>query len=405
MKRDNAAIIKIRQKYKKMEPYLSETGRRLWAATEAEEYGYGGIVLVCTALGMSKATIHKGLKELKTPPESPPTRIRKEGGGRKKISEKTPEVCKALEKLVEPATRGHPESALRWTSKSMAKLAEELNNQGFTISPKTVSVMLRAQDYSLQANKKTAEGKVHVDRDAQFCYINDTVLKATQEGQPSISVDTKKKELVGNFKNNGQEYAQKKQPVKVNTHDFPSDSDGKAVPYGVYDITQNQGWVSVGMSSDTAEFSVNTIRTWWQKMGKDVYPHAKELVITADCGGSNSYRIRLWKFELQLLSNETGLVIHVRHFPPGTSKWNKIEHKLFSFISMNWRGKPLLSFQTIISLIGNTYTRSGLTVQAVLDEKTYPTGRVIEDEQFASINIKRDDFHPEWNYSIFPQVV
>lgn len=405
MKQDASILIEIRQKFQSMEPYLSERARRLWAAAEARAYGYGGIRLVCKATGISKMTLHKGLEELENPPEIPPTRMRKEGGGRKKISEKTPEVCKALEKLVEPATRGHPESALRWTSKSMVKLAQELNSQGFTISPKTVSVMLRAQDYSLQANKKTAEGRIHVDRDAQFRYINDTVLIATKAGQPSISVDTKKKELVGNFKNNGQDYAPKGQPIKVNTHDFPSDSDGKAVPYGVYDITQNQGWVSVGMSADTAEFSVNAIRTWWNKMGKTVYPHAKELVTTADCGGSNSYRIRLWKFELQQFANESGLVIHVRHFPPGTSKWNKIDHKLFSFISMNWRGKPLVSFQTIINLIGSTKTTSGLTVQAVLDEKKYQKGRVINDQQFATITIKRDVFHPEWNYSIFPQIV
>lgn len=403
MQYDAPDLLKIRQKYQSIKLHLSERACRLWAATEARAYGYGGILLVCKATGISKMTVHKGLKEIDNPSETPPTRIRKKGGGRKKISEKMPEVFKALEKLVDPTTRGHPESALRWTTKSTRNLAQELNSQGFTISPNTVSALLHEQDYSLQANKKTAEGSNHVDRDAQFGYINDTVLKATKEGQPSISVDTKKKELVGNFKNNGQEYAPKGQPIKVNTHDFPTDSDGKAVPYGIYDINQNQGWVSVGMSSDTAEFSVNSIRTWWEKMGKFIYPHATELVITADCGGSNSYRIRLWKFELQQLSNETGLMIHVRHFPPGTSKWNKIEHKLFSFISMNWRGQPLLSFQTIINLIGNTKTTSGLTVQAVLDEKTYPTGRVIDDEQFASINIKRDAFHPEWNYSISPQ--
>lgn len=405
MQHDAHDLLKIQQKYQSIKLHLSERACRLWAAAEARAHGYGGILLVCKATGISKMTVHKGLNELDNPSETPPTRIRKEGGGRKKISEKIPEVCKALEKLVEPTTRGHPESALRWTTKSTRNLAQELNNQGFTISPNTVSSLLHEQDYSLQANKKTAEGKIHVDRDAQFCYINDTVLKATKEGQPSISVDTKKKELVGNFKNNGQEYAPKGQPIKVNTHDFPTDSDGKAVPYGIYDINQNQGWVSVGMSSDTAEFSVNSIRTWWEKMGKSVYPHATELLITADCGGSNSYRIRLWKFELQRLSNATDLIIHVRHFPPGTSKWNKIEHKLFSFISMNWRGQPLLSFQTIINLIGDTKTSSGLTVQAVLDEKTYPTGRVIDDEQFATINIKRDDLHPEWNYSICPQIV
>jgi hypothetical protein len=405
MKRDLVAIAQIEQKYAAVGPYLSELARRIWAGTEAKVYGYGGVTLVHQATGISRITIHKGLKEIETPPQEPPTRIRKIGGGRKKTAIKMPDALRVLESLIEPTTRGHPESALKWTTKSTAKLSEALKEKGFSVSAGTVSHLLKQMDYSLQGNKKTQEGKEQPDRDEQFCYINDTVEKAIQQGNPAISIDTKKKELIGNFKNNGREYSPTGQPIKVNTHDFPDKELGKAVPYGVYDLMQNQGWISVGVSSDTAEFAVNTIRTWWQDMGKPIYEYKKELVITADCGGSNSSRTRLFKFELQQFANETGLTLHIRHFPPGTSKWNKIEHKLFSFVSMNWRGRPLTSLQTIISLISNTRTTSGLIVHAVSDLRTYKTGIIVDDVEFENINIKRDVFHPEWNYSIYPKIV
>lgn len=294
-------------------------------------------------------------------------------------------------------------SPLKYTSKSTRKLAKQLKLQGYKIEYKTVGTLLKKMDYSLQANKKSKEQKSHIDRDTQFRFINQSVIEMFNKNQPAISVDTKKKEIIGEFKNNGKEYCKKEQPVLVNSHDFPDKRLGKVVPYGVYDIGKNKGWVSVGISGDTAEFAVNTIRTWWYKMGQNIYKDATELFITADCGGSNGYRVRLWKKELQKFSNETRLTIHVAHFPPGTSKWNKIEHKMFSYISINWRGKPLVSRETVVKLIGKTTTEKGLEIQAILDENKYKTGIEVSDKEMSLINIEKNDFHPNWNYKIKPQ--
>jgi len=397
------SIEQIRTKYLSIGFCLNEMGRRIWAATEATALGYGGASVVMKATGMSSATICKGLKELTNYDTIDKTRIRKKGGGRKSL--KCTEIAIALDRLVEPTSRGDPESPLRWTSKSVRNLEEELNNQGHKICFRTISTLLKNLGYSLQGNKKMNEGSSHIDRDAQFKYINQTITDAQKSGQPSISVDTKKKENIGNFKNNGKEYNPKGKPTKVNTHDFIDKRLGKVAPYGIYDIGQNQGWVSVGASSDTAEFAVNSIRTWWLIMGKASYSNAKELVITADCGGSNGNRVRLWKHELQKFANETDLIIKVRHFPPGTSKWNKIEHRLFSYISKNWRGKPLITQETVVNLIGNTRTKTGLKVMSILDENIYEKGIKIPDEDFFAINIERDQFHPEWNYAILPQLI
>jgi transposase len=351
-------IEEIRKKYVCISFCLNELGRRLWAATEAKALGYGGVSIVMGATGLSSATIARGLKELENQDKIDKTRIRKAGGGRKGF--KGTQVKEVLDKLVEPTSRGDPENPLRWTSKSVRNLAAELSEQGYNISFRTVSSLLKELGYSLQSNKKTRDGESHRDRDAQFAYINQTVSKAIELGQPAISVDTKKKENVGNFKNNGKEYAPKGKPMEVSMHDFPDKKLGKVVPYGVYDIGQNAGWVSVGISSDTAQFAVNSIRTWWYSMGQKSYPNATEIVITADCGGSNGYRVRLWKYELQNLANELKKKITVCHFPPGTSKWNKIEHRLFSYISKNWRGTPLITTEAVVNLIGSTTTTTGL---------------------------------------------
>jgi Rhodopirellula transposase DDE domain len=406
MQNKNAELLVIERKYNAISYCLNERGRRLWAAAEAASYGRGGIALVCQATKLSNATIHKGLRELKDP--VPPTdhRLRKAGGGRKKITKKNKEILNVLDSLVDPTARGDPESHLKWTSKSVRNLSKELLNRGFQISFRTTASLLKELDYSLQSNKKTKEGRSHEDRDAQFQYINKSITELQSRGQPTVSVDTKKKENVGEFKNNGREYSKKGKPIEVDSHDFPDKKLGKVVPYGIYDIGKNTGWVSVGISSDTSEFAVNAIRTWWYKMGKNVYAgNATDVLITADCGGSNGYRVRLWKLELQKLSNETGLKIHVRHFPPGTSKWNKIEHRLFSYISKNWRGKPLISREAVVNLIGSTKTKTGLTVMAVLDENKYEKGKEIKDEEMTALNIKGDTFHPEWNYTISPQIV
>ncbi|HAO52834.1 TPA: ISAzo13 family transposase [Candidatus Magasanikbacteria bacterium] len=328
---------------------------------------------------------------------------RRTGGGRKKITQKNPKILKILETFVDTDTRGNPMSPLKYTSKSTRKLAKQLKLQGYKIEYKTVGTLLKKMDYSLQANKKSKEQKSHIDRDTQFRFINQSVIEMFNKNQPAISVDTKKKEIIGEFKNNGKEYCKKEQPVLVNSHDFPDKRLGKVVPYGVYDIGKNKGWVSVGISGDTAEFAVNTIRTWWYKMGQNIYKDATELFITADCGGSNGYRVRLWKKELQKFSNETRLTIHVAHFPPGTSKWNKIEHKMFSYISINWRGKPLVSRETVVKLIGKTTTEKGLEIQAILDENKYKTGIEVSDKEMSLINIEKNDFHPNWNYKIKPQ--
>jgi len=396
----------ISHKYKAIKSCLTEKGRRLWTAAEALSYGHGGILLVNKATNVSSNTIRSGIKEIKSSEkinEETESRIRKKGGGRKKISKNQKNIIKDLEELVDPTSRGDPESHLKWTSKSTRNLAKALNKKGYKISHATVATLLHDLDYSLQANKKTLEGSSHNDRDAQFRYINTSVTVMQKMGHPTISVDTKKKENIGNYKNNGKEFSKKKNPIKVNGHDFPDKRLGKVVPYGIYDIGKNKGWVSVGISSDTSEFAVNSIRAWWYKMGIFVYPKSKKLLITADCGGSNGYRVRLWKYELQRFSNETGLEIHVRHFPPGTSKWNKIEHRLFSYISKNWRGKPLLTREIVVNLIGNTKTNKGLEVKAVLDKNEYMKGKKISKKEFDNIQIKKDEFHPEWNYSILPK--
>jgi hypothetical protein len=391
----------IHEKYSLMNPDVNERSRRRWSAIEAQALGRGGISAVSRATGITRKTIRAGLLELKsTPVEN--TRIRKKGGGRKKLNDKDSTLEDDLNKLVEPTTRGDPESPLRYTIKSTRNLMKELKHLGHVVSYPTVAKLLHKNEYSLQANNKTTEGKQHPDRNAQFEYINQDVKKQLLSREPVISVDTKKKELVGNFKNNGREWCPKGQPRNVNMHDFADEKLGKVIPYGVYEIDRNHGWVNLGIDHDTAEFAVESIRRWWKKTGKRKYPRAKKLTVTADSGGSNSSRTRLWKFELQRFSNETGLAIRVRHFPPGTSKWNKIEHRLFSFISQNWKGKPLISRVVIINLITATKTDTGLKVECVLDTNKYATGLKISDEDFAKINLVRDSFHGDWNYIIKP---
>lgn len=398
-----STIVQTRNKYLAIQDCLSEKGRRLWAAVEAKAYGWGGVKLVSLATGMSNTTVHKGIKELENPLPTSGDGIRQKGGGRKPLKEKQAGLLGALDELVEPYSKGDPESPLRWTSKSTRKLAKLLRDRGYQTSHTTVAILLHDLGYTLQANKKTLENANHPDRDAQFQKINKCVTAAQKSGQPTISVDTKKKENIGNYYNNGREYAEKGKPVEVKGHDFTDKKLGKVVPYGVYDIGKNKGWVSVGISADTAQFAVNTIRTWWLTCGHAIYPNASQLLITADCGGSNGYRTRLWKVELQKLSDELGLEIRVHHFPPGTSKWNKIEHRLFSYISKNWRGKPLIDRETVVNLISNTTTETGLTVSAVLDKNDYEIGIKVTDQQMENINYRGDQFHPEWNYSIYPQ--
>lgn len=390
----------FRSKYNAIKSCLNEKGKRLWCAVEAKNYGYGGISLLSKATGISRPTIQKGIAELKSPTSE--SRVRRVGGGRKKLTNKHPNLLTSLDSLVEPTSKGDPENPLRWTSKSTRKLSKQLKEEGYEICPTSVGKLLQDLGYSLQANKKTLEQSSHPDRDRQFALINEQVKKMQAKGLPCISVDTKKKEVIGPYKNNGKEYQPKGKPIEVNGHDFPDPRLGKVVPYGVYDIGKNDGWVSVGVSSDTAQFAVNTIRTWWYQDGKSKYSNATSILITADCGGSNGYRVRLWKTELQKLATELGLIIKVHHFPPGTSKWNKIEHRLFSYISKNWRGKPLLNRETVVNLIGNTKTETGLTVRAVLDKNNYKTGIKITDEEMKSLNIEGDSFHPEWNYQILP---
>jgi transposase len=393
----------IRGKYEVLDSCLSEKGRRLWAASEAISLGRGGPSLVSKATKISRTTIHKGIEEIGKGIVSTGSKVRKKGGGRKKLVEKDPELLNALDALVEPTAKGDPENLLRWTSKSVRNLEGALKSQGFQVSYGTVETLLKQLEYSLQANKKSLEKASHEDRNAQFQNINERAKKQHKKNQPVISVDTKKKENIGAYKSIGKELCKKRTPIKVNTHDFPDARLGKVSPYGVYDVSTNQGWVSVGISSDTAEFAVNTIRTWWYKMGLLQYPEAIELMITADCGGSNGYRVRLWKLELQKFSDESGLLIHVCHFPPGTSKWNKIEHKMFSYISKNFRGKPLLTRETVVNLIANTTTKAGLRIQAVLDENEYAKGREVSDEEISVLNISGEAFHPEWNYAVYPR--
>ena len=386
---------------------LDERTRRLFAATEAKVLGRGGISAVAAATGVSRRAIHVGLKELaaqeQAPQDKQPGRIRRPGAGRKRLIEQDPTLLADLELLIEPVTRGDPESALRWTCKSLRRLSEELRAQGHSVSHTMVGELLHGLGYSLQANAKTLEFGGHPDRNAQFEHINREVESCIAQGQPVISVDTKKKELIGPYKNNGRTWRAKGSPEEVKVHDFIDEKLGRANPYGVYDLAADEGWVSVGTDHDTAAFAVQTIRRWWQTMGRSAYGGARELLITADGGGSNGSRVRLWKLELQRLADEIGLSIRVCHFPPGTSKWNKIEHRLFSFISMNWRGQPLISHEVMINLIANTRTRTGLQVHAELDAAPYPKGLKVSDAEFDAINLVRDAFHGEWNYTIHPK--
>ncbi len=396
-------IENIREKYKILQAELDERTNRLWAATEAMAIGHGGIAAVSKATGLAESTIRLGRQELRQDHKTP-GRIRKPGGGRRMITEHDPELLKELELLVEPTTRGDPMSPLRWTCKSTRKLAKELKGQGHSVSHAKVAKLLKKLGYSLQGTRKTKEGESHPDRDAQFEYVNQQVKDFQRFGQPVISVDTKKKELVGDFSNVGQEYQPKGQPEKVRVYDFIDKKLGKAIPYGVYDLTNNEGWVSVGTDHDTSQFAVETIRHWWLQMGMKSYPNARRLLITADGGGSNGSRTRLWKVELQHLANETGLIISVCHFPPGTSKWNKIEHRMFCHITENWRGRPLISHEIIVNLIANTTTQTGLRIQAELDTSAYPTGLKITQEQMNEVQIEPAAFHgKDWNYTIYPK--
>lgn len=397
----------ISTRFKSLELTFNERSRRLWAAAEALAAGRGGVSAVHRATGISRTTIYEGIKELGAPDQlkEQSERTRKPGAGRKKAVDVDPKLRDALSALIDPVTRGDPESPLRWTCKSLRNLADELTNQGYNVSHQLVAELLREMGYSLQANRKTSEGKQHPDRNEQFEFINLLVGKNLEEGNPVISVDAKKKELVGKFKNGGKEWQPKGNPEEVNVYDFLSMADGRATPYGIYDIGRNDGWVNVGVDKDTAAFAVESIRRWWNDAGKENYPNAKQIVITADGGGSNGSRVRLWKTQLQDFCNEIGIPIVVSHFPPGTSKWNKIEHRLFSYISMNWRGKPLTSFETVLNLIASTTTSKGLKVKAEIDLNKYPKGVKVSDAQMKMLEISRDEFHGEWNYTLHPQAI
>lgn len=399
-------VEQVRKKFERLSGVLDERGRRIWASVEAEALGYGGQSIVAKATGLSRTTLHREASaQALGPTEGHSGRIRKAGGGRKKLTAQSPELLSALELLVEPTSRGDPESALRWTCRSTRQLAAALENQGYRIGHQTVASLLDELGYSLQGNQKTKEGSGHPDRDEQFQYIHGRVRDFQDRGQPVVSVDTKKKELVGDFKNGGREWRPQGDPEPVRVYDFVDRVLGKANPYGVYDPTANAGWVSVGVDHDTAEFAVETLRRWWKKMGRLRYPVAQELLITADGGGSNGARVRLWKLALQRFADQTGLRVSVCHFPPGTSKWNKIEHRMFSHISMNWRGKPLISHEVIVNLIAATTTRTGLKIEAELDANVYPTGIQVTDAELEKIHIERADFHGEWNYTIVPLAV
>jgi hypothetical protein len=397
---DEAAI---RLRYAALEPVLDERARRRFAAAEARAAGHGGVSAVARITGIARSTIGRGLAELRSAAAPLSGRVRRPGGGRKPLTATDASLLDDLRALVEPTTRGDPETPLLWTAKSLRKLAAGLRGLGHRISHNTVGSLLQMLGYSLQANRKTREGESHADRDAQFGYVNDQVKQALAAGEPAISVDTKKKELIGDFKNNGREWRPQGEPEPVRVHDFLIPELGRAVPYGVYDLGANAGWVSLGIDHDTASFAVNAIRRWWQRMGRERYPNAKTLTITADCGGSNGARLRLWKLELQKLADELDLAITVCHLPPGTSKWNKIEHRLFSFITQNWRGKPLVSHAVVVQLIAATTTQTGLKVSCEIDPNTYPAGVKVADAEFARINLHRHPFHGDWNYTIMPK--
>ena len=402
MRRDLELEATLVEKYVAIEPVLDERGRRLWAAAESRAIGYGGDSVVSAATGLSRPTIRAGRREIESG-VSEAQRIRRPGGGRPSVEQSQPGLVQALEKLVDPITRGDPTSPLRWTCKSRAKLTAALCKQGWTVSSTTVGRLLHELGYSLQSISKSREGLSHPDRNTQFEHINATASDFLERTQPVISVDTKKKELVGDFKNGGQEWRPKGTPEKTLVHDFPQDATGKAIPYGVYDMGRNEAWVNIGQDHDTPAFAVASIRRWWNAMGKRTYPHAKELFITADAGGSNGYRSRAWKHELQKFSDQTKLQLRVSHFPPGTSKWNKIEHRLFCHITKNWRGKPLRTFETIVDLIGNTRTKAGLRVKAKLDKRKYPKGVVITNAQMDALSLHPDLFRGEWNYELHPR--
>lgn len=393
----------VRCRFELLNPHLDEKTRRLMVAAEAQAIGFGGISIVARATGMTRDTIRRGVEELQSPAGSQAGGIRQPGGGRKRTVDSDPTLKADLETLINPAERGDPESPLRWTSKSLRHLAQELKRMGHQTSHRMVAELLHDLGYSLQANRKTLEGSSHPDRDAQFEHINRQAQEYFATSDPVISVDTKKKELVGEFKNGGREWHPKGMPERVKVHDFPEPELGRVVPYGVYDLATNSGWVSVGVDHDTSSFAVETIRRWWLSMGSERYPHAERLFITADGGGSNGSRVRLWKVELQKLADELGIPVSVSHLPPGTSKWNKIEHRLFSFISQNWRGKPLISHEVIVNLIASTTTKKGLLVQAQLDTAKYPAGRKVSEQEIAQMDLRRDSFHGEWNYAIFPR--
>jgi hypothetical protein len=399
--KDHARVLK--RKYKILGPHLNERSRRIFAAVEAQSLGYGGISLLSEITNISRRTIHVGLREINEKRRLPEDRIRAAGGGRKGATQKDPSLPIELERLVDPLSRGDPESAIRWTCKSTQILSGELEKRGHPACARVVSALLHQMGYSLQGNRKNKDGKQHPDRNAQFEFINAQAKKQMRTGNPVISVDTKKKELIGNYKNGGKKWHKKGKAPEVNSHDFPGPDVPRAHPYGIYDLAKNMGWVNVGTSHDTASFAVASIRRWWKSCGRNLYPKAKHLFITADAGGSNGARLRLWKWELQRLADETGFPISVSHFPPGTSKWNKIEHRLFSFISRNWKGEPLVTYETIVRLIAATKTSTGLRVKCKLDKRPYNIGKEISDEQMASINLERNKFHGDWNYTISPK--
>lgn len=401
--------IEIVKKFLHISPYLNEKSLRMWAATEAYALPRsGGVKVLSKITGLAQSTINLGIKEIEKNDKkqiirsegSEIDRIRTTGGGRSKITKTHEDLLKDLSLLIDSSTRGDPMNPLRWVCKSTVKITNELNDLGYSVSQKTVYNLLDELNYSMQSNRKTKDGGNHPDRDAQFHYISEKVKEFQSRGQPVISVDTKKKELIGEFKNNGREWSKKGEPTKTNVHDFPDKTLGKVAPYGVYDLTQNKGWVSVGISSDTAEFAVASIRNWWKEMGQQVYPNATELLITADGGGSNGYRVGLWKKKLRELSDELNLEINVSHFPPGTSKWNKIEHRMFCHITQNWRGRPLISREVVVNLIGNTTTKTGLEIKAKIDENTYEKGLKVTKDELETLDITKDEFHGEWNYKI-----